>query len=104
MATVVVNSADTIQFVNVVSSGSPDNPTLILQAGDWQDGDRVEAGIVVDVVGDQAPILTADNARKLSRWLQRAADSIEGVKSTNKKRHRSSYNEDEEDDDFSRRY
>lgn len=104
MATVVVNSADTIQFVNIGSSAGSNGPTLLLQSGDWQDGDHVESGIVVDVAGDQAPILTADNARKLARWLQRAADTIEGVKSTNKKRHRSSYSEDEEDDDFSRRY
>lgn len=104
MATVVVNSADTIQFVNIGSSAGSDGPTLLMQAGDWQNDNHVESGIVVDVIGGEMPILTADNARKLARWLQRAADAIDGVKSTNKKRHRSSYNEDEEDDDFSRRY
>jgi hypothetical protein len=104
VATVILNSLDTIQFVNVSSADGSKGPMLVAQAGDWHDEDRVESGVVVDVVGDQAPILTADNARKLARWLQRAADTIEGVKPVNKKRYRSSYSEDEEDDDFDRRY
>lgn len=105
MATVVLNSSDAIQFVNISAKPSQTDPTLILQAGDWQNDNSVESGIMFDVTGQEAPILTADNARKLAKWLQRAADMLEGVKTNTKKRHRFSYDEDDDNtDDFTRRH
>lgn len=104
MATIALNSADTIQFVNISVRDKQSAPTMIMQAGDWQNDSGVETGITVDVTGDEVPILTADNARKLAKWLQRAADNLDGVKSAPKKRHKFTYEEDDNDDDFSRRY
>jgi hypothetical protein len=104
VATLVINSPDAIQFVNISVRGNKADPAMIMQAGDWQNESGVETGITVDVTGDEVPILTADNARKLAKWLQRAADNLDGVKSQAKKRHKFSYEEDDDTDDFSRRY
>lgn len=105
MATVVLNSPDIIQFANIGEKPNKLDPTLILQAGDWQNGGSVDTGIVFDVTGQEAPILTADNARKLAKWLQRAADMLDGVKPNAKKKHRFSYDEDDDGaDDFPRRH
>ncbi len=83
MATVVVNRPDLIEFKNAGTAGEA--PTLNVQSGAWEIGDHSENGIVFDVFGDQAPILTASDARKLAKWLQRAADELEGTKKSNKK-------------------
>jgi hypothetical protein len=98
VATLVENTPNHIQFVNAVS-GLKDAPTLSVQSGDWEAGDYVESGVVFDTLGEQAPILTAADARKLAKWLTRAADALEGVKNSDKKnktRHR--YEEDDDDD------
>lgn len=99
MATIAVNTPDAIQFVNVSLGGVAGGPTLIIQSGEWQNGQAVEPGIVFDVAGEEAPILTANDARKLSKWLLRAADSLDGVKNSDKKRKsRSNYDDDDEDE------
>lgn len=103
MATIGINSADTIQFVNISVAGK-DRPTLLMQSGEWQNDTGVETGITVDVTGDEVPILTADNARKLAKWLQRAADTLDGVKTQAKKRQKFSYEDEDDTDDYSRRY
>ena len=98
MAVIKINSPDMIEFVNHgEDKNAKDAPALLVQAGEWQDGPRTETGIVFETFGDEAPILTAANARKLSHWLQRAANMIEGVKTTNKKR---GYDTSADDDDF----
>lgn len=97
MATLVENTPSSIQFCNA-EQGIKNAPTLSVQAGDWEAGDHIEAGIVFDTFGDQAPMLTAADARKLAKWLTRAADIVEGVKHSDKKnktRHR--YEEDDDD-------
>lgn len=105
MATVVLNSVDAIQFVNISAKPSKSDPTLMVQAGDWQGENSVESGVMIDVTGQEAPVLTADNARKLAKWLNRAADTLDGVKTNTKKRHRFSYEEDDDNpDDFTRRH
>lgn len=99
MATLVENRPDIIQYVNAVGGGTKDAPTLVAQAGDWQVGDHVEAGIVFDAYGEQPPILTSADARKLAKWLTRAADNLDGVKNSDKKnKHRHHYEQDDIDE------
>lgn len=74
------------------------SPTLVVQAGSWQAGDHDEAGIVFDVGGDEAPLLTPVDARKLAKWLTRAADELEGT-GVDKKKHKSKRHWGEDDDD-----
>lgn len=101
MATLVENRPDSIQYVNAVGADTKDAPTLIVQAGDWQVGDHVEAGIVFDAYGDQPPILTAHDARKLAKWLTRAADNLDGVKNSDKKsKHRNNHYEQDDIDEY----
>lgn len=100
MATIAVNTPDSLQFVNVSMDSKKDAPTLVIQAGEWQIGDHDELGIVFDVSGNEAPILTANDARKLSKWLLRAADNLEGVKNSDKKRKSRSNYDYEDDDEF----
>lgn len=99
MATVVVNRSDLIEFRNIVP-GSPasSSPTLVAQAGTWQAGTNDETGIVFDVGGAEAPLLTPVDARKLARWLTKAADELEGL-SHDKKKHKSKRHWGEDDDD-----
>ena len=99
MATVVINTPHHIEFKNVIAAKSPaDAPTLSCQAGEWDNGDYSEAGIVVDAFGAQLPLLSPADARKLAKWLIRAADNIENVKPDKKRKHR--HTSEDEDDDF----
>jgi hypothetical protein len=97
VATVVENRPDSIQYINASTTSSKDIPTLVLQSGDWQVDDHVEAGIVVDTFGPQPPILTSADARKLAKWLNRAADNLDGVKNSDKKKHRHRYKQEDDD-------
>lgn len=98
MATIAVNTPDNIQFVNVESGQTKDAPTLSVQSGDWQIGPHVEPGVIFDVRGEEAPMLTANDARKLAKWLARAADQLDGVKNSDKKRKTRHHYETDEDD------
>lgn len=100
MATISVNTANNIEFVNIVGGeNAQEAPTLTIQVGDWKNGQAVESGVVFDVTGDQAPLLTANDVRKLSKWLARAAESLDGVKEQRKKS-RARNNRDHEEDEF----
>ena len=98
MATIAVNTPDNIQFVNVEGGQTKDVPTLSVQSGDWQIGPHVEPGVILDVRGEEAPMLTANDARKLAKWLMRAADQLDGVKNSDKKRKPRQHYEIDEDD------
>lgn len=99
MATVVVNSADTIEFADLSTPNKPNPPTLSVQVGEWETDNRVDAGVVFDTYGEQLPILTSNDARKLAKWLVRAADVLDGVKNSAKKgRPRNHYEVDDPDD------
>lgn len=104
MASIVVNANDVIQFVNVGAKPSKTDPTLLVQAGDWENGAGVEAGVAFDVSGAQIPILTASNARKLAQWLNKAADWLDGVKPAGRKHSKKHYDEDDDADQFSSKY
>lgn len=99
MANLVANNQQDIQFVNSGSAKSNELPTLLVQSGDWQIADHVEAGVVFDTYGAQPPILTSNDARKLAKWLMRAADDLDGVKNNaDKKKNKRHYNQEEDDD------
>jgi hypothetical protein len=100
VATIAVNDADNIQFVNVTAGQEKEKPTLIIQAGDWDSGGSTEPGIVFDVFGSQAPILTANDARKLAKWLVRAADSLDGFKTNDKKRKPKNHHYETDEDEY----
>lgn len=97
MATVVVNHPDHIEFKNVTatSKAQEDAPTVSFQAGEWNAGSHTESGITVDVFGSQLPLLSPTDARKLAKWLNRAADDLEGVKHAKQRKHRPRIDEDD---------
>ena len=102
MATVVVNKPHVIEFKNLDPSVNADDiPTLVAQAGAWQLHDTAgeETGIVVDVAGNAAPLLTPTDARKLARWLTRAADELEGARGEKKQKKSRRHCGAEEDED-----
>lgn len=101
MANIVVNSSDVLQFVEGSTRPTDETPTVIFQAGEWELDSGIGAGIVVDVQGAQAPLLSAENARKLSKWLLKAADLLDGTKDNSRKKHRANY-DDDADDEFIR--
>jgi hypothetical protein len=94
VATVTKNTADCVEFQNFAPS---DAPTLLVSAGDWQtNSGGHETGLVFDVFGAQAPILSPDDARKLARWLERAAAFLDGKKP--EKKHKQKYRSDDDED------
>jgi len=89
VATIAVNRPDLIEFKNIATGVAPaDAPTVTAQAGFWQIDSHKEKGIVIDVFGDEPPLLTSSDARKLAKWLNKAADDLDGTKGekSNKKR------------------
>lgn len=102
MATVAVNTPENIQFVNAEAVPVKNAPTLMVQSGDWQIGPHVEPGVVFDVSGDEAPMLTANDVRKLAKWLNRAADNLDGLKNSEKKRKTRQHYESDDEEDFER--
>jgi len=100
VASLTVNNPQTIEFVNLLGADA-ENPTLNVQAGEWSANSSSMSGIVFDVFGEQAPLLTSSDARKLAKWLTRAADSLEGVKNSGKKnKPRRHYNEADDLDNY----
>ena len=103
MATVVVNRPDHLEFKNIKATASTDDePTAVFQAGSWAVSEHEEVGIVVDVFGAQLPLLSPADARRLAKWLNRAADLLDGEKPEKKQKYRP--RRDDEDDNFSCRY
>lgn len=102
MATLSLNTPDAIEFKNLIANVSPkDAPLVSAQVGDWEIGSKVETGIVIDAYGtDTHPaILTANDARKLAKWLNRAADLIDAPTQAKKKK-RQHYEEDDDDQKY----
>ncbi|NDC43275.1 MAG: hypothetical protein EBZ77_17295, partial [Chitinophagia bacterium] len=100
VATVVVNRSDLIEFRNIVpAKPASSSPTLVAQAGTWQSENNTdETGIVFDVGGDNAPLLTPVDARKLAKWLTKAADELEGTGHDKKKnKHKRHWVEDDDE-------
>lgn len=101
MAIIAINTPDTIEFrTNIAGAPKDPIPYVTIQLGIWELKARTESGIIIDAGGstDYPPVLSANDARKLAKWLNKAADELDGVisKKNTKKKH---YNQDEEDDD-----
>lgn len=97
MTTIVKSDDDSISFVNFQSQKS--DPTLRVQAGDWDFDGAFSTGFTFLVTGSMTPLLSPDHARKLARWLQKQADYLDGVNSNaNKKKKKKRFVE--EDDEF----
>ncbi len=100
MATISINTPDTIEFRTNLP-GAPKNPVpyVSVQLGTWELAARTETGIIIDTDGsaDYPPVLSSNDARKLAKWLNKAADELDGVapKKQTKKRHH--YEEDDDD-------
>ena len=102
MATVAVNTSNHIEFRNITSSvPTADQPTLVVQAGDWSASSHTEAGVIFDVYGEQAPILTPADARKLAKWLARAADDLEDKTPEKKGKQKYRHADDDNYDEWS---
>lgn len=105
MATVLTNTPDEIVFCNTGGDKKKEDiPTLKIIAGDWEIGASFEAGIVFEIYGPQFPMLTAADARKLSKWLARAADLLDDVKPQKKKGNNKPHYESDDDDTYGLRY
>ena len=100
MATVVINQSDKIEFKNLGQGKPEDAPTLNLQVGEFRVGDHREGGVVVDVFGEEAPLLTSNDARKLSKWLARAADALDGDSKEKKPKGNRHWRQDQDDDAY----
>lgn len=101
MANISVNNSAMIEFKNLAEGlKSEDVPTLTIQVGDWNNGKYVESGVAFDVVGDQLPLLSAHDARKLAKWLMRAADELEGKKNRDNKKAARRHDEDDDDNQY----
>ena len=99
MATITINTAETIEFRDAQPNLPPDASFVTAQLGKWALDNSVETGIIVDASGPDTPptVLSANNARKLAKWLTRAADELDaagGTKAT-KKRHYYEQDDDE---------
>lgn len=100
MAITAINTSDTIEFRTNIP-GAPKNPVpyVSIQLGVWELKEKTESGIIIDSGGstDYSPVLSAADARKLAKWLNKAADDLEGVvaKKNNKKKHQ--YDDDDDE-------
>ncbi len=103
MATLSLNTADAIEFKNLLANVQPnDAPTILAQVGEWEIGQHIEAGIIIDAYGptEHPPILSANDARKLAKWLTRAADSIDTAQRQPKKKKKQHYEEDDDEQTY----
>lgn len=104
MATIVQNGDESISFVNFQADKDVKNlPTLLVQAGEWDFcADDFAAGFNFSITGDLTPLLTANDARKLARWLQRVADTLDGVKKSaeHKKKRKRHYDDEDDGENF----
>jgi hypothetical protein len=101
VATVVANTPDLIEFKNILAGADPkESPTVIVQAGNWDAGGHSESGVIIDVYGTQAPLLTPADARKLAKWLNKAADELEGSKTNKKPGHKQRHYEEDDDNNY----
>lgn len=98
MANISLNTPDTIEFKNVVLGVAAETyPSLLAQVGSWDVANHPETGIAIDT--DGGPVLSANDARKLAKWLNKAADALDGEISQQKKtpKRRQHYEDDDDE-------
>jgi hypothetical protein len=101
VATLRINTQEEIEFQNIRADlAAKAAPFVRAEVGEWEMGKHVEAGVVVDAAGTQlyAPILSANDARKLAKWLNRAADLLDGCAKSEKKNSKKRTHYEEDDD------
>lgn len=76
---IVTNELDIFELRNDIPvPEGEEQPTLLLESGTWNTRQGTISGISVSTFGDVAPLVSPTEARKLAKWLQRAADELEG--------------------------
>jgi hypothetical protein len=100
VATITINTAAEIEFKELLP-GVPvtDLPFLIAQSGNWEFDGKSATGVIIDGSRlDEPPtVLTSDNARKLAKWLIKAADTLDTAESRGVKKKRTYYEQDDEE-------
>lgn len=98
MANISLNTPDAIEFKNVVIGTAANTyPSLLAQVGSWEVAGKLETGVALD--SDGGPVLSANDARKLAKWLNRAADALDGETSAQKKPAKRHHHYEEDDDE-----
>lgn len=98
MATITTNTTETIEFRDARAPLTKDSSFVAAQLGEWEfDDNRSESGIVIDSVGADIVVLSANNARKLAKWLNRAADQLDELAGTKTPKKRQHYEQDDDD-------
>lgn len=103
MATLHINTADTLEFKNIRPElQAKDYPFISAQLGDWEIAGKLEPGIVIDAAGtdDYPLLLSANDARKLAKWLTRAADVLDGATKPPKQNKKRTHYEEDEDNQY----
>lgn len=96
---IVTNEVDIFELRNDVPvPEGEERPTLLLESGTWNTKQGTISGISVSTFGDVSPLVSPTEARKLAKWLQRAAEELEGdARKPRPGSKRSHYDLDEED-------
>jgi hypothetical protein len=96
---IVHNELAVFELRNAVTvKNGEDPPTLMVESGTWREPQGLISGVSVSTYGDAAPILSPTEARKLAKWLNKAADELEGANNRKSKpgSKPSHYEQDEE--------
>jgi hypothetical protein len=79
---IVTNEIDIFELRNDVPTAKlEDLPTLFAETGIWSTKTGDVAGISMTTYGDVSTLVSPTEARKLAKWLTRAADALEGANS-----------------------
>jgi hypothetical protein len=73
-------------------------PTVLAEVGTWQVESGQSSGVLLDVYGAVVPLLSANDARKLGKWLLRAAEELDGKQTQERKNKPRRHYEDEYDE------
>lgn len=98
--TITINTPETIEFRATYSGSDKAHSFVVAQLGEWELDSQVETGIVIDSSDlDVFPaVLSANNARKLAKWLMRAAEQLDTPSSGKSAKRRQHYEQDDDDD------
>lgn len=99
MATLTQNTPDTIEFTEIHQDSAAKTTAFVLaELGEWEIGKKRESGIVIDSSGPEVfpAVLSANNARKLAKWLTRAADTLDGEANHKSSKKRQHYEQDDD--------
>lgn len=82
-----------------------EHPTVFAEVGTWKTENGNSSGVAIDVFGVKQPLLSAADARKLGKWLLRAAEELDGKPAHDKKnKTRRRYDDEEEEQTYDARF